>query len=327
MRAGDGQTYPVVDASFDHGATFPQSSPLLPPTYRDHGDRDFIAVAPDGAVYVTWDYGPSQSLVTIKCATGGSCYFTAGDFNIVVQKSTDNGKTWGGIVYVSPHFPVGGGLSGPVVVEPNGHIDVEYQAYATNPDTYALSSSGYSYFTSSSDGGKTWSAPVQLGPRKYTMSLGEWWIDGAIGIDSAGNLYATWDTQGKAKDIGWLTFSTNHGKTWSAPRQVSPDTANTGHIVEVAGAGKGSALVGWLTDSSPHGYAAYVRFFPIAHGWLTKPIRVSKQFGNRLIWPGDTFGISLLPARGQSKASRGGVQRTQRMPSLRGERRPCNRRG
>jgi hypothetical protein len=43
------------------------------------------------------------------------------------------------------------------------------------------------------------------------MSLSEWRIDGDIGIDAAGNLYATWDTQGtnpdgSANDIGWLSF-------------------------------------------------------------------------------------------------------------------------
>ena len=49
------------------------------------------------------------------------------------------------------------------------------------------------------------------------MSLPEWWIDGALGIDAAGNLYATWDTQAASGDIGWLAYSSNHGVTWSAP--------------------------------------------------------------------------------------------------------------
>jgi hypothetical protein len=71
----------------------------------------------------------------------------------------------------------------------------------------------HSYFTSSADGGKTWSAPVRVGPRRLTMSLAEWWIDGAIGSDSAGNLYITWDSQTGKRDIGWLSYSTDHGRT------------------------------------------------------------------------------------------------------------------
>src|SRR6266849_3115141 len=58
MLSRGGQYYPVVDASFDHGATFAQSSSLIPPDAKNWGDRDFIAVGPDGTVYVTWDYGP-----------------------------------------------------------------------------------------------------------------------------------------------------------------------------------------------------------------------------------------------------------------------------
>jgi len=45
---------------------------------------------------------------------------------------------------------------------------------------------------------------------------------------------------------------------------------------------------------------APLRPFSVRAGWLTGPIRVSRQFGRRHVWPGDTIGISLLPARGHS---------------------------
>src|SRR5579862_3403850 len=95
MRAKGGDWYPVVAASFDHGQTFPQVSALVPPVHKNWGDRDFIAVGPDGSVYVTWDYGPERTSVTYICPTGGSCAFATGDLNVVIQKSTDGGKTWG----------------------------------------------------------------------------------------------------------------------------------------------------------------------------------------------------------------------------------------
>lgn len=65
--------------------------------------------------------------------------------------------------------------------------------------------------------------------------------------------------------------------------------------MQVAGGRPGVAYVGWLADNSPHGYAQYLRAFSIRHGWMTRPIRVSRQFGQRPVWPGDTFGISVLP--------------------------------
>ena len=75
------------------------------------------------------------------------------------------------------------------------------------------------------------------------MSLAEWWIDGDIGIDAGGNLYAVWDTQGSDSDIGWLSYSTDHGATWSTPVQAPLDTANAPHVMQVAGGAAGIAYV------------------------------------------------------------------------------------
>jgi hypothetical protein len=58
----------------------------------------------------------------------------------------------------------------------------------------------------------------------------------------------------------------------------------------------GVAYVGWLSGNSPQGFAQYLRPFSIHSGWLARPAQISRQFGNRNIWPGDTIGISLLPA-------------------------------
>jgi hypothetical protein len=289
----NGQYYPVVDASFDHGVKFPQVTSLIPPGQKNWGDRDFIAVGPDGSVYVTWDYGPTRNTITYVCASNGSCSFTTGELNIVIQKSTDGGRSFGPMVHVSPGYPTSGADSGPLVVQPNGTIDVLYQDYPTNPSTLALSP-GKEYFSSSTDGGVTWSEPVEVGASAGTMSLQEWWIDGAIGIDSAGDLYATWDTQGSSSDTGWLSYSTDHGASWSTPIQVPADTDNVPHIVESAGGGSGIAYVGWLSDNQSAGYAQYLRTYEIGKGWLDAPAQISTQYGDPSVWPGDTFGISTM---------------------------------
>jgi len=299
MLAKGGQWYPVVAASFDHGVTFPQVTSLVPPDAKNWGDRDFIAVGPDGVVYMTWDYGPNRTSVTFICSASGSCAFGTGDLNVVMQKSNDGGRTFGAMVHVSPGFPASGGDSAPLVVEPSGRVDLLYQGYqVTNTTTYTLNPA-YSFFTSSIDGGSTWSTPLKVGPQAGTMSLAEWWIDGDIAMDAAGTLYATWDTQGTnsdgtANDIGWLSWSTDHGQHWSSPVQATPDTLNFPHIMEVTGADSGIAYVAWLSDSNPRGYALYLRAFSVTRGWLSDPIQVASAFGDPSVWPGDTFGISSL---------------------------------
>jgi hypothetical protein len=298
MTAKNNQWYPVVDASYDHGQSFPQTTYLTPPDFKNWGDRPFVAVGPDGAVYITWDYGPNRTSVTFLCAPDGSCGYASGDVNVVIQKSTDNGKTFGPMHYVSPGFPASGGDLAPLLVEPNGRIDALYQGYKIIDSNYDMEPA-VSYFTSSSDGGTTWTPPVAVDPQAGTMSLSEWWIDDSISIDGAGNLYAAWDTQGtsadgSANDIGWLAYSTNHGKTWSPPIQAPVDTLGVPHLIEVQGGPGGIAYVAWLSDSDPLGYALYLRTYSIAKGWLSSPVRVSPEFGDPSIWPGDTFGIDLL---------------------------------
>lgn len=288
-------SYPVVDVSTDEGATFTERAQLNPKVNNNWGDRDFIVAGANGVVYLTWDYGPSAADVTTICSAGGSCAFATGDLNVVIQKSTDYGRTWGPIIPVSPGFPASGGDSAPLVIERNGDIALEYQGYAiTNPTTFTMNPAN-TYFTQSSDGGSTWSTPVRVGASAGTMSLAEWWIDGAIGQDAAGNLYITWDTQGATTDTGWLSFSVDHGRTWSAPIRATPDTDNATHIVQVAGGPSGIAYVGWLADNAAGGYAEYLRPFSVSHGWLSDPVTVSSQFGDVNVWPGDTFGISALP--------------------------------
>ena len=52
---------------------------------------------------------------------------------MVMQKSVDRGKTWTKMSDISPGFPASGGDSSPLVVEPDGRIDVLYQGYQVTP--------------------------------------------------------------------------------------------------------------------------------------------------------------------------------------------------
>jgi len=296
-QSGTGAAFPVVDVSINHGASFaPHQLPVAHSSdpKGNWGDRDFIAVAPNGTVYVTWDYGPSASTIKFVCSPIGSCSFTGGDLNAVIQTSGNQGKTWGPVHMISPNFPYGGADIAEPVVQPNGTIDVLFQAFPTDPVTHALSP-GNEYFTRSSDAGVTWTAPRKIGGAVGTVSLTEWWIDGAIATDSSGVLYATWDTQSASHDVGWLSTSTNGGTTWSTPINVTPLGGTAEQLVEAAGVGKGLADVAWQTPT-PKGYATFVRPFSAKSGWLTKgALRVSTAYGSAKVWPGDTFGIEALP--------------------------------
>ncbi len=294
LRYHDNYAYPVVAVSFDHGKTFPQVSQLIPHAAGNWGDRDFIAAGRGGTVYVTWDYGPSAADVKIVCSPSGSCAYGAVDATAVVQKSTDHGRTWGPITPMQPGFPAGGGYDASILVQPNGVVDALMLDHPLDPGTFTVHP-GHELFTRSADGGRTWSRAVEVGGSAGTLSDTEWWIDGDLSADRAGNLYATWDTQTSAGDIGWLSYSTDHGRAWSAPVRVTPDHDSAVHIVESAGAGPGIAEVAWQADNSPQGYATYLRPFSIRRGWLAPVTQVSPQYGDPAIWPGDTFGISVLP--------------------------------
>jgi hypothetical protein len=299
MHVSGGSFHPMVAVSRDHGATFSQVHQVLPPAPGNWGDRVFIAAGPRNRLYLTWDYGPSAGAVKTVCIKAGSCAFASGDLNAVVQSSGDGGATWGPITHLEPGFPLGGGYGAPLVVAPDGRVDVLYDAHPTDPGTGKLHS-GYEYFTSSPDGSHWPAAPRKLWPGQGTLSLDEWWIDGDISADAAGNLYATWDTQTSAGDIGWLTHSQDDGRTWSAPLRVTPDTDRAPHIVESAGGQAGVAYLAWQTSAPKQGYATYLRPFSVRSGWLAPAIKVSGAYGNAGIWPGDTFGIAVLPGGGVS---------------------------
>ncbi|RAG85133.1 hypothetical protein DN069_13485 [Streptacidiphilus pinicola] len=288
--------YPVVEASFDHGATFTQTASVKPSGSGYFGDRPYIAVAPDGTVYVTWDYGPDHNNVQTTCSPVGSCSFADGQLNAVIEKSTDGGRTFSGFTPIGPNYPTMGGFAAPLLVDSHGRVDSLYEGHPTDATSPYAIHDGYEYFTWSNDAGTTWPNPtVQVRPDAGTDAVANWWINGSIAIDAGGTLYATWDTQSSGTDIGWLSYSTDNGATWSAPTHVTPDNTSAAHIMEVVGGPAGTAYVGWQTNAPSQGYATYLQTFTTASGLVGTPTQVSTNYGNASVWPGDTFGLATLP--------------------------------
>jgi len=287
-----GYAHPRIAVSYDGGKTFARLFSAMPPArYKNNwGDRDFIAVSADGTIYLTWVYGR-------HLPTKPSTPFVS---NAVIQKSADGGRTWDRITPVSPGFPRHGDVSAaPLLVAPGGRIDV--LMWAGSSLRHSALPLHNDYFTSSTDSGRTWSRAVPVAPAAGHIGRLVTWIDANIGIDAAGTLYATWDTQQPGGDIGWLSYSTDHGRTWSPARRATPGHDTAEHIMAVAGGRPGIAYVAslkggpFLTARSPRRFSLYLRVFSVHRGWLSSPIRVSRTYGNRHGWPGDTIGISVLP--------------------------------
>src|SRR5262249_57094380 len=105
------------------------------------GDRDFIAVAPGGSIYLTWTYGQSAQQILRGRGRAG----------VVLQKSADGGRTGSRITPASPGYL--GYAIAHLLVEPSGWIDV------------LLLAGHHDHFPSSADGGLGWSEPGAVRPR------------------------------------------------------------------------------------------------------------------------------------------------------------------
>ena len=80
-------------------------------------------------MYLTWDYGPSGKDVTNLLPRRKLLVTRPATSTSVIQKSTDGGRHGGGSSTSAPGFPASGGDSAPLVLEPDGKIDVDYQGY------------------------------------------------------------------------------------------------------------------------------------------------------------------------------------------------------
>lgn len=282
---------PVVAWSFDHGATFAGFQYAFRPALSEFSDRDFLAAAPNGTLFLSWDYSPNASIDTIGCAPAGSCYFLTGDYNAVVVHSSDHGANWSDPVPVDPQYPNGACPAAPLLVEPNGTVDILYENYTVGPG-HALGV-GRNEFSRSTDGGATWSAPVAV--ENGTFSNTSWWIDGDLARDRSGTLYATFDTQNGPWDNAGVAVSRDDGRSWSATRTLNPDNDSAAHIeVGVSGGENGTAYVAWMGNNSSSGWSTFESVLSGNGSSLGAPTEVSDGYGLDGYWVGDTIGVTYL---------------------------------
>ena len=288
----NGSISPVVDFSFNNGTSFPITSVVNPVSNASFSDRDFVAVAPNGTVYVTWNHAPNGSLVSYYCPPGASCYYTFGDFNGMISYSSNLGKSWSVPKAFSPYYPNGGMVSAPLVIAPNGTIMILYEDYNMS-SSHALGK-GYNYFTESTNGGSSWSKRVLVGNGSGYLPGTDWWIDGAIALGRNGTIYATFDLMSNGVDIPYLSYSRDNGRTWTTIPVHSSSTPYE-HIIQPSPGPNGTVMLAWVTNSSLPGLSAYARVFSSVTGNFLTPVeRVSSNYGSSKVWGGDTIGISTL---------------------------------
>lgn len=256
----------TVNKSTDGGITW--GSPVI--AYENDAgftDKSWIAID-DGAssphkgtIYITWDnFNNFEQVELTRSTDGGSTWSTAaiphafgagaqalvqpnGNVTVTYEgvfsgsyqavTSTDGGNTWGTPVTVGP-------IDGST--EPN--LRSPTLPYATvDPTTGTLYVSWQSehfnsahndiVISSSTDGGKTWSAetrvntdPTSDGVDHFTPAI----------VAAQGGVAAIYDVQKASPSpsgniLVYYSQSANGGKTWSAPVRVSSQASNTANMV------------------------------------------------------------------------------------------------
>lgn len=167
--------------------------------------------------------------------------FTSGS-HIAFRKSTDGGATWSPI-----REPIADGRQGPMAHDAT-------TGYVYLP--HILPGAGGMTVARSIDGGASWTdVPVAPLPERA-------WIFPGVAVDSAGTVYALWSADpdqlilpneaGRhvAVPTVFLSVSTDHGITWSAPRAISAPGMDAIFPWIVAG-DAGRVAIAWYEGVSP----------------------------------------------------------------------------
>ncbi len=172
---------------------------------------------------------------------------------IVVQKSTDGGKTWSdgkGIGYNPPK-----------------QQDKPWPAYDPEKNLLAVAWTEFDKYGSkapehksrilisiSRDGGTTWTKPVKINDTDGDCLDDDNTVEGAVPVfDEKGNIYVVWAYNGKL----WLDYSTDFGKTWHQDRIIG--TQKAGWTFDIQGIYRTNGLPNFKRD-------AKTGFFYVVYG-------------------------------------------------------------
>lgn len=183
-----------------------------------------LAVAPDGAVHITWLQGGETGNLSLL-----------GKNPIVAVQSTDEGKTWSAPVVISDSDRDRVGVPSPAV-DSKGVVTVLYEDFKGDrrdfenlegpvfEDPFAL------VVTRSIDGGKTWSRGEELESgvvptRRFLVYLP---MFPSLAVSPDGTMYVSWMDGRNGDEDAFLKKSSDGGRTWSAPVRVNDNPLKDG---------------------------------------------------------------------------------------------------
>lgn len=200
-------------------------------------------------------------------------YHDAATFNIDVNCSADAGATFtqlGDAIDTAHNANINNNEIGNMAIDPASHII--YQTFSgidqNQQVTCTTSTSGCAYhvvyMAVSTDGGKTFTDyPVYDNPNT-NVSYGHQFVN--VSVDRAGNVYSVFSDNHNVS----YSFSTDHGKTWSAPVVVNTAPSNTSVMPWSVAGDAGKLDIVWYgtsyydgvnaPDSYPSSAAWYVYF-------------------------------------------------------------------
>jgi hypothetical protein len=187
---------------------------------------------------------------------------STGFFDILLRKSTDGGKTFSKPVNLSNNS---GSSAFPRVAVYGNSPYVVWQDNVTGNFEILL--------RKSTDGGKTFSKPVNLSNNSGNSS------DPAIFIYEK-NVYLVWDDDSPGNADILFTKSTDGGKTFSKPVNLSNNTR--GSFDPALAISKNDIFVAWDDDSPGNADILFTKSTDRGNSFSTKPINLSKNVGRSL---------------------------------------------
>jgi hypothetical protein len=220
---------------------------------------------------------------------GGQCDYLVRSTGISLSGfgwSDDGGKTWhdGGTIAGAP----GGGSWGDPVVAADTDGSFYYAELADDPSGRSIIG-----VAKSTDGGRTWSAPVDASPgRPAANSQDKEWI----AVDNTGsphrnNVYLAWiEFRPNGNEI-MFSRSIDRGESYESPIQLTKAASQRGTGTQVAVGPDGEVYVLWVAHGSSGQLPTSVWFTKSLDGGVTFDIPRSVATINRIGHSGNCQGI------------------------------------
>ncbi len=200
---------------------------------------------------------------------------------IVIQKSTDGGKTWNDGSFTRPDNPKDQDKQW-LAIDPNNNklymTWTEFDLY----DSPRPEDKTRIKFSSSSDQGTTWTEPIAISQKEGNCLDGDQTTEGAVpAVSKEGELFVAWCFDEKI----YFDRSFDQGKTWMEEDYIVSDQPG-GWDYSIPGIMRCNGMTITEVDQSdgPHAGAIYVNWSDQRNGTNDTDIWISKSVDKGLTW-------------------------------------------